>query len=157
MKTTLLFKLALPALIVCLSCCESKRETGYSSSSSPEPATAPPLVNVVAKVKFNGRFEGRANNTAFRLDLSNENNVIKGSMKDGENSFLLEGSVINDVMTGTMKYILGDMPFQGYYQGPSLVLQFDKQTMDALKLSAAASADDASALLADDKIVFNEK
>ena len=55
-------------------------------------------------------------------------------MKDGENSFLLEGRVINEKVTGILKCILGDIPFKAYYQGRSLIIQLDKDSMNALKL-----------------------
>jgi hypothetical protein len=159
MKKRLLFTvLTLPIILTSLSSCEGSSDA-VPVVYQPDAGTAvqPVDVPVAEKIKFDGSFQGNANKSSFRLDISNIEGQVKGTMKDGENSFLLEGTVSGGVMNGTMKYILGDLPFQAYYQGPSLVLQLDKETMDALKLLVAAGSDNADALLADDKIVFDEK
>ena len=152
MKINLKNSLYLAILTFTIHGCGSRNSSNDSGHVSP---VYDPPVAVQEKIKFDGSFEGSANQTKYSLDLSNDNGVVSGTMKDGENSFLLNGSVVSDKVTGTLKYIAGDMPFEAYYQGPSLVVQLDKETMNAWKLIGALASDDANVLLADDKIVFD--
>jgi hypothetical protein len=143
--------------------CENKSESSYipqknsaSTSFAPSPPPTSTLVAAEQKTLFNGDFAGSANQHKYILNLSNENGIIKGTMSEESQSFLLSGQVSREKLTGVMKYILGDLPFEAYYYGDNIVMQLDKETIAGLKILVAAATEDTEPLFAEDKIVFAE-
>lgn len=158
--------LAFVCLLLCA--CGGSSETAYNPpyANSCRPATdsfihhdEPPPPPV--KLLFNGNFTGNANGQSFRLVLTNENDAVRGTYASKDQGYLLSGRVNGEKLTGSIKHPLGEMTFEAAYYGGNVVLQFDKETMDAIKGLAAIDAlteDDGEALvqalLAEDKIIF---
>ena len=117
---------------------------------------SPGAVTVPVQTKFDGSFEGTANNIKYELDISNKDDSVSGTMKDSSNSFPLSGRVSNERLSGVLKYELGSLPFEAHYEGPGIVLQLYPATIKALKALAELSPQNSKALVGEDKIVFNK-
>src|SRR5688572_1538474 len=151
MKRTLMNSLILGTVISIQSCGtneSSKQEVGNDSASA---------VTVPVQTRFDGSFEGTANNIKYQLELSNKDDSVSGTMKDSSNSFPLTGRVSNERLSGALKYGLGNLPFEAHYEGAGIVLQLDTATINALKALAEMSPGNSNALAGEDKIVFYKK
>ena len=126
----------------------SKQEVKSDSASA---------VTVPVQTKFDGRFEGTANNIKYQLDISNKDDSVSGTMKDSSNSFPLTGRVSNERLSGVLKYGLGNLPFEAHYEGSGILLQLDTATINALKALAELSPGNTNALVGEDKIIFYKK
>lgn len=154
-------RLASLCLLFWLYACNDGSGSADHSTSSSSPTLSVAEETAKETSLFNGRYTGAANEQTFRLNLSNDNGTVKGTMSEKGKSYTLSGTVSGETLAGNID-VGAKVPFKAHHYGNNLVVQLDEDTINGLKAAGVIGSlllgDDGAAatqiLLVQSKIIF---